>query len=410
MHLILSGGMLIEGQGGKKEIATLVVEGQAIREVIDGAPHVDRPGYQVIDCRGKTIMPGMFDVHVHLGGGDVVAGLDDYRASRRLDEPIAMHAYRTLEAAQRALRAGFTTLRDMSSREFVDVHLRNAIAEGLVSGPRVLCSGPGITMTGGHVWNKCVQVDGPDEIRKEVRRQVREGVDWIKVMGVTGGIASKGQDIRSTQFTLEEIQAAADEAHRLGRRAAAHAHGARGVAFCVEAGVDTIEHGSLMDEATATRMAEKGLYLVPTLLGAFFREQGEGDELLKKRVEQLRKMGIKVPDPEERIALAKRCGVKILVGTDCGGNTSANFGNHGIELYMLVRSGLSNMEAIVAATGGAAEAMGLAEEVGTLRPGLAADLLVVDGDPLKDISVLAPFNSKIDMVIKDGQIVHRLSD
>jgi len=102
-----------------------------------------------------------------------------------MDEPIAMHAYRTLEAAQRALKSGFTTLRDMSSREFVDVHLRNAIAEGVVVGPRILCSGPGITMTGGHVWAKCVQVDGPDEVRKEIRRQIREGVDWIKVMGVT---------------------------------------------------------------------------------------------------------------------------------------------------------------------------------------------------------------------------------
>lgn len=407
MQLVLSGGMLIDGQGGKKDVATVVVEGHTIREVVDGAQYASRPGYHTIDCRGKTIMPGMFDVHVHLGGGDVVAGVDDYRASRRLDEPMAMHAYRALEAAQRALRAGFTTLRDMSSRDFVDVHLRNAVAEGLVVGPRILCSGPGITMTGGHVWNKCIQVDGPDEIRKEIRRQLREGVDWIKVMGVTGGIASKGQDIRRTQFTLEEIQAAADEAHRLGRRTAAHAHGNQGIAFCVEAGIDTIEHGSLLDEATATRMAEKSLYLVPTLLGAYFRKRGEGDELLKKRVEQLRKTGVEVPDPEERIALAKRCGVKILAGTDCGGNTSALFGSHGIELYMLARSGLSNMEAIVAATGGAAEAMGLAEEVGTVRAGLAADLVVVDGNPLQDISVLAPFNSRIETVIKNGQIVHR---
>ncbi len=174
----------------------------------------------------------------------------------------------------------------------------------------------------------------------------------------------------------------------------------------MDSGVDTIEHASLLDEASATRMAEKGLYLVPTLLGAYFKQQGEADELLKKRMEQLRKMGVNVPSPEERIALAKRCGVKILVGTDCGGNTAALFGSHGIELYMLAKSGLSNMEAIVAATGGAAEAMGLSEEVGIVRPGFAADLLVVDGNPLEDISVLAPFNSQVETVIKDGQIVH----
>lgn len=405
--LVLIGGKLIDGKGGTFEPATVVVEGNTIQKVIEGSDYPENPGAQHIDCSGKTILPGLFDVHVHIGGGDVIAGIDDYRVTRRLDEPIAMHAYRSLEASQRALRAGFTTLRDMSTRDFVDVGLRNAVDEGLVVAPRIICSGPGITMTGGHVWRKCVQVDSPEEIRKEIRRQVREGVDWIKVMGVTGGVATAGQDVRNTQFTSEEIQAAVAETHRLGRRCGAHAHGLQGIAHCVNAGMDTIEHGTFLDETVADQMAAKGIYLVPTLLGHYFREQGGGDEILKKRDEELRRMGIVMPKPEQRIELAKKHGVKILSGTDCGGNTRALFGLNGIEIYMLSRCGLTNMEAIIAATGGAAEAMNVADQVGTVTPGLRADLVVSGGDPLADISVLAPFNCRIEMVIKDGEIVHQ---
>ena len=409
MNLILKDGQLLDGSGACHAQASVVVEGRTIREVAIGRTIPERPGFTSMDCRGKTILPGLFDVHVHVGGGDVVPGIEDYRVNRRMDEHVAMHAYRSLEATQRALRAGFTTLREMATRDFVDVQLREAAAADLVVAPRILASGPGLTMTGGHVWMKCIQVDGPDEIRKEVRRQIREGVDWIKLMGVTGGSATAGQDIRRTQFTPEEIRAAADEAHRLGRRCAAHAHGLEGITACIDAGIDTIEHGTFLDDRQAARMAEKGLYLVPTLLNAYARRQQLGDEVLKRRDEQLERMGVQIPEPEERMALARRNGVKVLAGTDCGGNARALFGTHGIELYMLVEGGFSPMEAIVAATGLAADAMGLTRETGTIQPGLAADLLLVDGDPLKDISVLAPFNSRIEMVVKGGRIVHRRS-
>lgn len=408
MNLILQDGQLLNGTGERHARASVVVEGRTIREVAIGSPVPARPGFYSVDCRGKTILPGLFDIHVHICGGDVVPGIEDYRVNRRMDEHLAMHAYRSLEATQRALRAGFTTLREMSTRDFVDVQLRQAAAAELVMAPRILASGPGLTMTGGHVWMKCVQVDGPDEIRKEVRRQIREGVDWIKIMGVTGGTATTGQDIRRTQFTPEEIRVAVEEAHRLGRPCAAHAHGLEGIAACIDAGMDTIEHGTFLDDRQAARMAEKGLYLVPTLLNAYARRQQLGDEVLKRRDDQLERMGVRIPEPEERIALARRHGVKILAGTDCGGNARALFGMHGIELYMLVACGLSPMEAIVTATGLAAEAMGLAQETGTIRPGLAADLVVVDADPLLDIRVLTPLKSRIDMVIKGGRIVqHR---
>ncbi|HSR13686.1 MAG TPA: amidohydrolase family protein [Thermodesulfobacteriota bacterium] len=404
MDLILSEARVIDGMGGKYENASLIIEGERIREVFPGKVP-DLPGFTRVDCRGKTVMPGMIDTHVHVSGGDVVPGVEDFRVSRRMDEHMAMHAYRSLEAAQRALRAGFTTLRDMSSRDFVDVQLRNAISEGLVAGPRMVCSGVGITMTGGHVWRKCVQVDGRDEIRKEVRRQIREGVDWIKVMGVTGGVASPGQDIRKTQFTHEEICAAVAETHRLGRFCGAHVHGAPGIASCVEAGMDTIEHGTFLDDSGAEKMAAQGIYLVPTLLVSYSRVQGGADKAVQKREDELKRMGIRVPKPEERMALAKRHGVKVVVGSDCGGNTLANFGNHGIELLMLSRSGFTNMETLVAATSLAAEALRLTEVTGALKPGLAADVLIVDGNPLEDISVLTPDNSRVETVIKGGKAV-----
>jgi len=406
VRLALVGGKVIDGAGGGFPCATVLVEGQKIRDVVQGCDLPELPGYYKVDCRGKTVMPGMFDCHVHLGGGDVLAGVDDYRVSRRLDEHMAMHAYRTLEATQRALRSGFTTLRDMSSRDFVDVQLRNAVDSGLVLAPRIICSGPGITMTGGHVWPRCIQVDGPDEIRKEIRRQVREGVDWVKVMGVTGGIASKGQDIRRTHFTREEILAAVSEAHRLGKPAAAHAHGLQGIAYCVEAGLDTLEHGTFLDDENAEEMAKKGIFLVPTLLGDFVKREGAGDEVLKERDTQLREMGIVVPEPEERMALVRKHGIRVITGTDCGGNTRTRFGLHGIEVYALAHCGYTNMEAIQAATGVAAEAMGLGDIVGTIRPSLEADILVVDGDPLADISVLSPYNPHIEMVIARGRIAH----
>jgi imidazolonepropionase-like amidohydrolase len=159
--------------------------------------------------------------------------------------------------------------------------------------------------------------------------------------------------------------------------------------------------------ASVEKMAARGIYLVPTLLVSYSRRQGGGDKSLQKREEELKRMGIQIPEPEERMALAKRIGVKVVVGTDCGGNTRANFGNHGIELLMLSQCGYTNMETIVAATGLAAEAMRLADVIGSLKPGFAADVVVVDGNPPDDISVLTPKNSRIETVIKDGKIVYR---
>ena len=175
MNLILAEAKLIDGVGGKKENATLIIEGELIKEVVSGGKVPELEGFTRVDCRGKTVMPGLIDTHVHVSGGDVVPGVDDYRVSRRMDEHLSMHAYRTLEAAQRALRAGFTTLRDMSSRDFVDVQLRNAVSEGLVVAPRIICSGIGITMTGGTSGPNASRWTGPMKSAKRCGGRYEKG-------------------------------------------------------------------------------------------------------------------------------------------------------------------------------------------------------------------------------------------
>ena len=269
----------------------------------------------------------MFDVHTHVGGGDVVPGIDDYRLSRRLDEPIVMHAFRAAEAGTRALHAGFTTLRDMSARDYVDVHLRDAVSEGLLAGPRILAAGPGITMTGGHVWPKCVEVAGPDEIRKEIRRQIKGGAESDQDHGGHGrhGQQGAGHPPHAVYRRRDRRGGLRNAPPEPALRGALPRP--RGDQPCIDSGVDTIEHGTFLDDRTTARMAEKNLYLVPTLLNAY--QDGDGaNEALKKRQAQMQQMGIVVPTPEERIGIARKAGVKILAGTDCGGNTRARFGLH----------------------------------------------------------------------------------
>lgn len=184
----------------------------------------------------------------------MVQGASDYHASRRTGEAIGMQAFRTVEAARLTLSRGTTTVRDLTGRDYIDVQLRDAFAEGIIDGPRVLTSGLGLTITGGHVHMRCVEVDGPDAVRHEVRNHVKHHVDWIKLMGVTGGMSTLGRHPLAPQFSREEIRAAVDEAHRASCRVAAHAHGPEGIRNAVLEGVDTIEHGIYLDDHAAEIM------------------------------------------------------------------------------------------------------------------------------------------------------------
>ena len=257
MAILFLNGTVIDGNGGHAERGALLAREGAIEAVGSTASlerHRNDPDVATIDLAGRTLMPGLIDTHVHLAGGD-------FEPNRESD-PIGLAAFRTVAAATRTLQAGFTTVRVAGSRDFLDVDLRDAINEGVVVGPRVLASGRGLTTTGGHYHNWCaVEVDGVDAVRREVRNHVKRGVDSIKLM-LSPGIATEGADVSTEQFSLDEVQAAVYEAHKVGRSVLSHAIGIGGIRNGVEAGVDSIDHGHYLDEEQAHSMKAKGIYLV----------------------------------------------------------------------------------------------------------------------------------------------------
>jgi len=407
--LALTNARVIIGDGSMHERATVLVSGSTVEEVVPSSQMESPPeGYEVVDCSGKTIMPGIIDVHIHMVGGNVLGHSLDYPSTRRLGEPIAMQAYRTYDAGRTVLQAGVTTVRGVGDRDFIDVAYKQAEEAGLIDGPTMVPGGLGITMTGGHVHARCAEVDGPQEIRKEVRRQIKLGAESIKIMGITGGMSTAGQNPADEQFTYEEISAAVNEAHRLGRITASHCHGIAGIRNAVRAGVRTLGHGTYMDDEVAQEMAGKDIYFVPTLTSEYMRhelmEQKKLSEPLMKRY-QAQAVAGDYPTAQDKMAVALRNGVKIVTGTDCGGNAAARMGTNPLELWALVDCGMSEMDAIVAGTGRAAEAIKVDDRLGTLKPGLYADLLVVDGNPLEDLSVVTHRNRHIDAVMKKGRWV-----
>jgi imidazolonepropionase-like amidohydrolase len=287
--------------------------------------------------------------------------------------------------------------------------VKRAIELGLIVGPRLLASGV-VTMTAGHAdramgrpnWPIRPEdtADGVDEVRKRVREHVRSGFDWIKIT-TTGGVLSEGDESWWRNYTLEEIQAITDEAHALGRRVAAHAHGREGIKNAILGGVDTIEHGIYLDDELLQMMVEKELFLVPTMtIGRAFEERAQEAGLSE---EAIRKGKAVMEVVMDNMARAHQVGVRIAMGTDCSGNL-ARAGENAWELELMVEIGMSPMEAIVASTGDAAQAIGLGEVTGTLEVGKKADLILVEGNPLEDIGILRP-QDRVRLVMKEGKIV-----
>ncbi|MGH7754521.1 MAG: amidohydrolase family protein, partial [Gemmatimonadales bacterium] len=377
----------------------IVIRGERIERVAPAAQVSVPAGATVIDLSRATVLPGLIDAHGHLTGDHRFHGY------RGLGISVPRAALYGAVNARRTLEAGFTTVRNVGADGYADVALREAINEGEIPGPRLLVSGPALGITGGHCDENLLPAeydhrargvaDGPWAVRAKVREVIKYGADLIKFCA-TGGVLSKGDQPGTQQYTLEEMQALVEEAHTLGRRVAAHAHGAGGIKAAIRAGVDSIEHASLIDDEGIQLARERGTYLVVNLYtGAYILEHGAEVGMLPESLEKARMVAGQRPDNFTR---AVRAGVRMAYGTDAG---VFPHGDNAKQFDYLVRYGMTPLEAIRSATLHAAELLGWADRVGTLEPGKFADLIAIRGDPLENIRAL----EEVKFVMKDGRVV-----
>jgi imidazolonepropionase-like amidohydrolase len=386
VSVLFVNGLVLDGLADAAIEGWVHVDGERIVDVGHGQPaprSVDRS----IDLQGRTIMPGLIDTHVHMAGGDYFPGYEH--------EPIGIAVVRTVEAARRTLLAGFTTVRTASSRDFLDVDIRDAIRMGLTPGPRIIASGPGITSTGGHLHEVAMEVDGPDEVRKAVRQHVKRGADSLKVM-MSGGVATAGLPVQAEQFSVEEVQTAVYEARKVGMKVLTHSIGLQAIRNAIEGGVDSIDHGQYLDEECAIRMQQRGIYLVPTF-GPFYyyTEIRKAEDWRIHRAEAIKEQH------QRAYRLALEVGVPIAMGSDCGAPSRFPNGENALELVLMVRNGMPAGHAVRCGTSEAARLAGVFDQVGSLEAGKLADLIVVDGNPLEDISIL---QHRIQLVMKSGTL------
>ena len=388
--LVLSGARIIDGTGTEPVRGrSVVVEKGVITAVVEDAR---APRGNGVDLAGHTLLPGLINSHVHLCLG---AEADPARAMR--EEPLALTAIKALLRARETARAGVTTVRDLGGREYAELAARRAIQEGLIAGPRIVAAGRPVCMTGGHGHWLGREADGPDDARKAVREQLKAGADVIKIIA-TGGVLTPGVEPGSPQMTFEEMRAAIEEARKAGRRTAAHAMAATGISEAIDAGITSIEHGVYLTEEIVAHMRRDGTFLVPTLNAPAAIATGglaAGiPEYMVRKSEQV------VPPHVASFQLAHRAGVRIAAGADSG--TPLNF--HGSllpELTLMVKYGMTPLEAIRSATVTAADCLGLGEVTGRVAPGYAADLIAVAGDPAERIETLADLK----LVLVNGRIV-----
>ncbi|MGZ4790081.1 MAG: Xaa-Pro dipeptidase [Terriglobales bacterium] len=351
-----------------------------------------------IELPNATVLPGLIDAHTHLTM-DPKFGYDQLAISVPRETLIGA------KNARLTLLAGFTTVRNVGASQFSDVALRDAINAGDVPGPRMLVSGPALSITGGHCDNNMLPfayhatgggvADGVDAVQHKVRENIKYGSDLIKVCA-TGGVLSMGDNPQHSQYTQEEMKAIVADAHRLGRKVAAHAHGTEGIRWAAEAGVDSIEHGSYIDDTGIAAMKEHGTYLVPTLyLGDWMIENAATTHLPPPLLAKAQEI---IPEARKNIAHAFASGVKVAFGTDAA---VYPHGLNGHEFAVMVKLGLTPLQAIQASTINAADLLGWSGKVGTLEAGAWADIVAVDGDPLKDVTTL----ERVKFVMKGGDVV-----
>ena len=399
--VLIKAGKLIDVRGGRVLTdQAILIEGDRIKEVGPSASIVARaPGARVIDLSNATVLPGLIDCHTHLTSDPGHTGYAGLGLS------VPRQALIGAKNARVTLEAGFTTVRNVGAAGYSDVALRDAIDAGDVPGPRIDAAGPAVGVTGGHADNSLLApefhssadgiADGVPALLNKVREEVKYGASVIKIVA-TGGVLSKGDSPEATQFSDEEIRAVVTEAHRLGRKVAAHAHGAAGIKQAVLAGVDSIEHGSFIDDEAIRLMKEKGTYLVPTLyLADWFMENaqrvGVPDFMIAKAK-------VVMPAARRNVAHAFKEGVKVAFGTD------AAVYPHGLnarEFAVMVKLGLTPIQAIQSATVNAADLLGWSDTIGSIEQGRFADIIAVSGDPTADVTTL----ERVVFVMKGGRVV-----
>jgi len=399
--VVKAGRILDVRTGAYRDHQMILIAGDRIREVGDERelqPHVPAQA-RVVDLSRYTVLPGLIDAHTHLTFSPYLMGYSSLGVS------VPREALLGARNARVTLAAGFTTVRNVGASGYADVALRDAINAGDVPGPRILASAPALGITGGHCDENLLApefhyssegvADGVPAVMAKVREDIKYGADLIKICA-TGGVLSKGDNAELEQFSPEEMQALVREAHRLGRKVAAHAHGAQGIRDAVLAGVDSIEHGSFIDEEGIQLMKQHGTYLVPTLyLDDWFLENYTKLGLTEDMVAKAKHV---MPAARQNVAKAFREGVKVAFGTD------AAVYPHGLnarEFAVMVKLGLTPLAAIQAATINAADLLGWSDRIGTLEPGKYADMIAVEGDPLKDVTTL----EKVKQVLKGGEVV-----
>jgi imidazolonepropionase-like amidohydrolase len=388
-----------------RDNVVIEVVGDRIQSVAPAQSAQIPKGSTVIDLSHATVLPGLIDCHVHLD-----SRADRYDEIYRFKDTPFSAAFAAVVHARKTLEAGFTSVRDVGSLPFLAVDLRNSINEGLVPGPRIVASGPPISITGGHgdLNNYSPQTrvsmfpeerdfqiaDGVDQVRHVVRAQVKYGVDVIKILA-TGGVLSKGDSPGAPQFSPEELKVAAEEAHMAGRKIAAHAHGTQGIKNAILAGIDSIEHASLIDDEGIRLAKERGVYLVMDIYNDdYIRGKAVEFGLPKENVEKEKMVG---ELQRQNFQKAVKAGVKMAFGTDAG---VYPHGDNAKQFAYMVKYGMTPAQAIHAATSSAADLIGRAKDVGTVEPGKYADLIAVSADPLKDVRVL----ENVGFVMKGGVV------
>ncbi|WP_125778928.1 metal-dependent hydrolase family protein [Pseudoalteromonas rubra] len=397
--LVLNADAALDVKSGKLiRPATVVVEDNTIVSVSRTNRKAHPQDATVIDLEGHTLLPGLFDMHVHLTGDAQVHGY------KRLQRTAPRSAITGVRNAKRTLAAGFTSVRNLGAPGYADLALRDAIYDGDVPGPRIFASGPALGITGGHCDNNLFThehkvvaagvADGPWAVRQKVRENIKYGVDVIKFCA-TGGVLSKGTKVGAQQYSFEEMQALVAEVHLRGLTVAAHAHGTDGIKSAIRAGVDSVEHVSFLDDEAIALAKKHGTYFSMDIYNTeYILSEGEKAGILPESLDKERKVG-----GTQRASFSKavKAGVNMVFGSDGG---VYPHGQNGKQFSRMVKFGMNELQALQAATINSATLLKMQDKLGSLEPGKLADIIAVPGNPLEDIQVM----ETVTMVIKDGKV------